>query len=665
MPGAPTSRKRRFPYTAVACEKCQRRKLKCSGEQPCGRCRDSDSPCLYPRKTRFRAVRRESVPEPRPTCTNRPEDEPISPPSRRVSRFGRPHIQQVISHRTNRADGSALNVFDMDSWSEILRTYEDEVGLQYPFLEIDELERSIKVVKEQTPAGYLQLSTSERRHQEQVEDIALLVLAVISSFGDATAAEIANPLVEELFRTVIVRVHLNDVDKYDLTMLIFTSIFFFLDDREIQAWRGIGTVLRLLLEPTSESQDSRGISDKFFWTVYTLDRRWSFGIGLPFAASDADITRQPLSTDTDLSSAYLKEMVSYCTIASEVQRSILNATPSSPPSARDFSLFRVQQWQTNLPTRLQFRGPSDKFDPAAEKRGDYKLRLMLYLRANQMRTIILRKSSTRLGPDQFDPSNVVSMGDVAQDTIRVLVGLARETDFYHAQHKTFNHFLETALSTLLLVLCWAEPERTARCLGDAVAAMELVRQLSRQSPITRRLEDKLQGIWAVIEGLRPKVDAEARSGEVPAAENSRPQREVTRRPSNPAEPEPQDLPYAAPALSNSLDASVETDRIPQTWAPGPTTGEQPTQLEPLNLTTTAYPDLGSLSTDPSEFSQETEGFISPETTSAPNPSSHLSGPQLPAELFIPWITQATSVDSGLFRTGEAWDILMDYENFSF
>lgn len=28
---------------------------------------------------------------------------------------------------------------------------------------------------------------------------------------------------------------------------------------------------------------------KLFWSIYVLDRRWSFGTGLPFALQDADI----------------------------------------------------------------------------------------------------------------------------------------------------------------------------------------------------------------------------------------------------------------------------------------------------------------------------------------------------------------------------------------
>ena len=35
--------------------------------------------------------------------------------------------------------------------------------------------------------------------------------------------------------------------------------------------------------------DERANVIKLFWSIYVLDRRWSFGTGLPFALQDADI----------------------------------------------------------------------------------------------------------------------------------------------------------------------------------------------------------------------------------------------------------------------------------------------------------------------------------------------------------------------------------------
>lgn len=73
------------------------------------------------------------------------------------------------------------------------------------------------------------------------------------------------------------------------------SMVFFLNDQEVQAWRCIGTVLRLLQELACHDSGHSTVSDKLYWTVYTLDRRWSFGTGLSFAVPDADINRQPFS----------------------------------------------------------------------------------------------------------------------------------------------------------------------------------------------------------------------------------------------------------------------------------------------------------------------------------------------------------------------------------
>lgn len=38
------------------------------------------------------------------------------------------------------------------------------------------------------------------------------------------------------------------------------------------------------------------IGEKFYWCAYTLDRRWSFGTGLPFAVQDSEIRVRPKLT---------------------------------------------------------------------------------------------------------------------------------------------------------------------------------------------------------------------------------------------------------------------------------------------------------------------------------------------------------------------------------
>ena len=36
-------------------------------------------------------------------------------------------------------------------------------------------------------------------------------------------------------------------------------------------------------------QEERLSVNKLFWCIYVLDRRWSFGVGMPFALHDLDI----------------------------------------------------------------------------------------------------------------------------------------------------------------------------------------------------------------------------------------------------------------------------------------------------------------------------------------------------------------------------------------
>lgn len=301
------------------------------------------------------------------------------------------------------------------------------------------------------------------------------------------------------------------------------------------AWRAIGNVLRSLHEIIAQNTEDapnpttldqlKDVGEKFYWSVYTLDRRWGFGTGLPFSVHDSDIHRQPhfkvsmhtsvklsgsnrTSQDDSLSSTYLRQMIEYSIISAEVRRSILQ--PSTSPSAtvtalaatRNLLDFQVTQFQKNIPKRLQFLGLQDKFDPVREKRGEYRLRLVLYLRCNQMRIVIHRKSAMSLTGGGFDTSTTNVLAETSQDTIRILIALARETDIYHAQQRTFNHFLETALASLLLLLCYAEAEYRVGYLPDVLAAMELVQHLSVHSPVTRALKQKLHRVQHMIKSFR-------------------------------------------------------------------------------------------------------------------------------------------------------------------
>lgn len=75
--------------------------------------------------------------------------------------------------------------------------------------------------------------------------------------------------------------------------------YYFHLDEEAQAYRIIGLVARMcfemglhrreILAKSFVSENNCFWAVRLFWSIYVLDRRWSFGTGMPFAIQDSDI----------------------------------------------------------------------------------------------------------------------------------------------------------------------------------------------------------------------------------------------------------------------------------------------------------------------------------------------------------------------------------------
>lgn len=76
-------------------------------------------------------------------------------------------------------------------------------------------------------------------------------------------------------------------------------MYHFHTDDEGLSWRIIGITARACLElglhrsetytQLFHTEQERSAALKLFWSVYVLDRRWSFGTGRSFALSESDI----------------------------------------------------------------------------------------------------------------------------------------------------------------------------------------------------------------------------------------------------------------------------------------------------------------------------------------------------------------------------------------
>lgn len=191
-------------------------------------------------------------------------------------------------------------------------------------------------------------------------------------------------------------------------------------------------------------------------------------------------------------------MIAYSRIASKVWRSITAPIAAGSEVEEDtmsYLDYQVLQWQNTIPDSLRFYPTVDIPDTGPPSRAQRRLRVLLYLRMNQMRILIYRPvlhSATSIMENGRSAGVVVG---VAKDTIRVLSRLNQTTDIYRAQQVCFNHFLVSALAALFLAVSHAPVEFNRTVRDEFYMAIDLVSGFSAQSYVSMRL-------WQTIKGLK-------------------------------------------------------------------------------------------------------------------------------------------------------------------
>lgn len=222
-------------------------------------------------------------------------------------------------------------------------------------------------------------------------------------------------------------------------------------------------------------------------------------------------------------------MIAYSNIGSKVWKSSASLTETGSQTkeqrdAIDFLDYQVSQWMQSIPENLRYIHPnSAEYAQYAQHHPDephgingvggralHRLRATLYLRANQMRILIYRpvlhSASSMLASNSRDSAQKVV--DIAKDTIRVLTHINTTSDLYRTQPMCFNYFLLSALAVLFLAVSHAPVQFSEQCRDEFYMALELVRGLSVQSAVGKRL-------WRTIRSLKeigPKLGLYARNG---------------------------------------------------------------------------------------------------------------------------------------------------------
>ncbi|KAL3458924.1 hypothetical protein BJX64DRAFT_209365 [Aspergillus heterothallicus] len=408
----------------------------------------------------------------------------------------------------------------------LCRVYEEEMGVMYPVLELEELTNNVNLLYGPAEVEFWQRGVISSQDEGGLDSDDINILRLVFACALTAEASGSSELAMSLFETVR-----DAADHYvwaapdikGITLLALVAILYFQIGEETLAWRTIGIVERMCLEkglhrretlkhPTIIAAGKDRVL-KLFWSVRVLDLRWSFGTGMPFGLDESDI--DPWLPEPEEDTSYLRVMIRYTRIAAKVWRfiSTFNNTNDIKKDEMNYLDWQVTQWAATLPDSLRLQNPSGYAD--GETRSLRRLRSLVYLRANQLRMLIHRPVLHSAAHLVRFPTEAQTVVDMAKNTIRFITQLHASSDIFVRQQVTFNWFLVSALMALFLAVAQSPSQYSSTCREEFYMALELVKGVSARSYISRRL-------WKSIKGLRrlgPRLMHRSGEGEnAPTAE---------------------------------------------------------------------------------------------------------------------------------------------------
>lgn len=411
----------------------------------------------------------------------------------------------------------------------LVHVWHEEMGMMYPFLDVDKITRYAELlfsfVEAASRSGLMQgaLPGSDAIMDEQTS-LLKLILSIAMTLEGSGKSDLGRRMFENV-HSVVETLLLTPVDLRSINMLALTAMYHFHRDDESLAWRVIGLAARQCMElglhrretynTIFSDEEERSSAVRTFWSVYVLDRRWSFGTGMPFALQDADIDSQLPKPDD--STPYLTSMVTYSNIGSKVWKSVANGDSASDSIRKEdigYLDYQILQWHRSIPESLKFVHPETGRKPEPSSRGIHRLRVALYLRANQMRILIYRPVLHTATSIMENMDHAQAVVNVAKDTIRILTHTNQTSDIYRTQQVMFNYFLISALAVLFLAVSHAPAQFSSQCRDEFYMALDLVRGLSANSYVSKRLWKTIR----VLKEVGPKLGLNVRNSAVDTAD---------------------------------------------------------------------------------------------------------------------------------------------------
>ena len=192
-----------------------------------------------------------------------------------------------------------------DEALRLCRVYADEMGLMYPILDIQKMMNKVKTLfRFLDSIRRVGLMKRESERGDSFNDEETLVLKMVLAAAATVEGNGQSELGERLFENVRRIMNMEDrlgkpATVKGLKLLVVLAEYYFHKDEEVQAYRVIGIAARQcfelglhrgdILTKISGNEEEYLWAVRLFWVIYVLDRRWSFGTGMPFAMQDTDI----------------------------------------------------------------------------------------------------------------------------------------------------------------------------------------------------------------------------------------------------------------------------------------------------------------------------------------------------------------------------------------
>ena len=120
-------------------------------------------------------------------------------------------MRQLVALHHAGSLGSIFAHLLPDRWPSILSAYDEEIGMLYPYLDLDAVKREILELNSDLA------STADG---DRLEHILILILAVVSSLEDQDMIKVVQPSVEDIYKKYFFNTQMNPATAKDVAYLL-------------------------------------------------------------------------------------------------------------------------------------------------------------------------------------------------------------------------------------------------------------------------------------------------------------------------------------------------------------------------------------------------------------------------------------------------------------